>query len=146
MTQSIDYWVAQTEAAKTEIAHQQFLRVDRQLQRAKREIRFEDIADKKQAIQIKKAETNLLSEAESLKAEQIGLKGAQNRTKYLSAKQGLENRIMATELLSIEVNLSTSEAKLADLRETAKILNRQLKTYIPRNLFGAATDGTAKVN
>jgi hypothetical protein len=54
----------------------------------------------------------------------------------------LQQRLWATELMSMEVSLSGSEAKLDELRNVAKTLSHQVKSYIPKNIFGGATDGS----
>ena len=41
----------------------------------------------------------------------------------------------------MEVNLSGSEAKLSELRNVAKTLSHQVKSYIPKDVFGGATNG-----
>jgi hypothetical protein len=78
----------------------------------------------------------------AMKGDQVQLQGQKDQLRYISAKQTLQQRLWATELMSMEVSLSGSEAKLDELRNVAKTLSHQVKSYIPKNIFGGATDGS----
>lgn len=139
---SIGEWNAKTEVVKAEIAEQKYLQAGRQLTREKQRMKLEDIADKGLALDISRADIGLKAKQLALQGDHIQLQGAKDNLRYLTAKQTLQQRLWATELMSLEVNLSGSEAKLAELRGTAKTLNQTLKSYLPKNIFGEASDGT----
>lgn len=138
-------WNAATDQVKADIAHQKFLQAGRELSREKKRMRIQDTLDKRTDVEIQRAETALQKDQLSLKGDQIQLQGSKDQLRYLTAKQTLQQRLWATELMSMEVNLAGSEAQLAELRNIAKTLQHQIKSYVPRNIFGNASDA-AKPN
>ena len=133
-------WDARTEAIKSDIAHQRFLQAGRELSREKSRMRLQDIADRRLEVEVKRADVALQKDQLGLKGDQIGLAGARDKVRYLGAKQQIEQRLLATELLTLEVNLAGSQAKLTELRSIAKTLNHKVENFVPRNLFGGAAD------
>lgn len=141
MALTVAEWNAKTEQVKAQIAEQKFLQAGRELKREKSRMRLQDIADKRLEVEVKRADIGLQKDTLALKGDQIQLQGAKDQLRYITAKQTLQQRLWATELMSMEVNLAGSEAKLAELRNVAKTLSHQVKTYVPKNIFGGATDG-----
>ena len=131
-------WNARTEAVRGQIAEQKYLQTERELTREKQRMKLQDIADKVLGVEIARAEIGLESKKLALQGDRIGLQGAKDNLRYLAAKQTLQQRLWATELMSLEVNLAGSEAKLGELRNVAKTLNHQAKNYIPKDVFGGA--------
>ena len=139
-------WGAKTEAVKGEIAEQKYLQAGRQLKREKGRMKLEDVADKVLAVEVARAEIGLESKKLAMQGDKVQLAGAKDSLRYLTAKQTLQQRLWATELMSLEVNLAGSEAKLGELRNVAQTLSHQVKSYIPKNIFGAATDASPPIN
>ena len=131
-------WNAKTEAVRGQIAEQKYLQAGRELAREKQRMKLQDVADKVLGVEIARAEIGLESKKLALQNDKIGLQGAKDNLRYLTAKQTLQQRLWATELMSMEVNLSGSEAKLGELRNVAKTLSHQVKSYIPKDVFGGA--------
>lgn len=138
-------WNAKTEAVRGQIAEQKYLQAGRELTREKQRMKLQDIADKALGVEIARAEIGLQSKQLGLQGDKIALAGAKDNLRYLTAKQTLQQRLWATELMSLEVNLAGSEAKLGELRNAAKTLNHQIKSYVPKNIFGGA-DGASKID
>jgi hypothetical protein len=134
-------WGARTEQIRGQIAEQKYLQVVRELKRETSRMRLQDIADKKLEIEVQRAQVGLQKDTLALQGDKIGLAGAKDNLRYLTAKQTLQQRLWATELMSMEVNLSGSEAKLGELRNVAKTLSHQVKSYIPKDVFVVATNG-----
>jgi hypothetical protein len=128
-------WAAKTEIVKGQIAEQKYIQATRQLAREKRRIVLEDIADKSLEVDIQRAEVGLEDKRLGLQADKLKLQGSRDNLRYLAAKNTLSQRLMAVELMSMEVNLSQSEAKLSELKTVAQTLNQKLNSYIPRNIF-----------
>jgi hypothetical protein len=139
-------WGARTEQIRGQIAEQKYLQTERELTREKQRMKLQDIADKVLGVEIARAEIGLESKKLALQGDKVQLQGAKDNLRYLTAKQTLQQRLWATELMSLEVNLSGSEAKLGELRNVAKTLSHQIKSYVPKNIFGGATDGTSKID
>ena len=139
-------WNAKSEKLRGEIAEQKYLQAGRQLAREKQRMKLEDVADKVLGVEIARAEIGLQSKQLGLQADKIALQGSKDSLRYLAAKQTLQQRLWATELMSMEVNLAGSEAKLGELRNVSKTLNHPVKSYVPKNIFGGATGGTAKID
>jgi hypothetical protein len=138
-------WNAKTEAVRGQIAEQKYLQAGRELTREKQRMKLQDIADKVLGVEIARAEIGLESKKLALQGDKIQLQDSKNNLRYLSAKSTLQQRLWATELMSLEVNLAGSEAKLGELRNVAKTLSHQVKSYVPKNIFGGA-DGTSKID
>jgi hypothetical protein len=142
MTQlTVAEWNAKTEQLRSEIAEQKYLQTGRELKREKSRMRLQDIADKRVEVEVKRADIGLQKDQLAMKGDQIQLQGAKDQLRYLTAKQTLQQRLWATELMGMEVNLAGSEAKLAELRNVAKTLSHQVESYVPKNIFGGASDG-----
>jgi hypothetical protein len=139
-------WNAKTEQVRGQIAEQKYLQAGRELKRETSRMRLQDVADKKLEIEVQRAQVGLQKDTLALQGDKVQLQGAKDNLRYLTAKQTLQQRLWATELMSLEVNLSGSEAKLGELRNVAKTLSHQAKSYIPKNIFGGATDGTSKID
>jgi hypothetical protein len=135
-------WNAKNETVKAQIAEQKFLQAGRELKRETSRMRLQDIADKRVEVEISRADVGLQKDVLALQGDKIQLAGAKDQVRYLGAKQTLQQRLWATELMSLEANLSGSEAKLAELRNVSKTLNQNLKSYVPKNIFGGAGDAT----
>ena len=129
-------WNAKTEVIKGQIAEQKYNQVTRQLSREKRRMALEDLSDKSLEVDISRAETALETNRHNLESDRLKLQGAKDGVRYLQAKNTLQQRLWATELMSLEVNLSQSEAKLTELKTVAQTLNQKLNSYIPTNVFG----------
>ena len=143
MTQlTVGEWNARTEQVKGQIAEQKYLQTGRELKREVGRMRLQDVADKRLEIEVKRADIGLQKDMLAMKGDQVQLQGQKDQLRYISAKQTLQQRLWATELMSMEVSLSGSEAKLDELRNVAKTLSHQVKSYIPKNIFGGATDGS----
>jgi hypothetical protein len=138
-------WNAKTEQVRGQIAEQKYLQAGRELKRETSRMRLQDVADKKLEIEVQRAQVGLQKDTLSLQGDKIQLQGAKDNLRYLTAKQTLQQRLWATELMSMEVNLSGSEAKLSELRNVAKTLSHQVKSYVPKNIFGGV-DGTSKID
>ncbi|TVQ08169.1 MAG: hypothetical protein EA368_12390 [Leptolyngbya sp. DLM2.Bin27] len=136
---TVGEWNAKTEVVRGQIAEQKYIQATRQLSREKQKIKLEDIADNVLALDITRAEVGLESKKLSLQGDKIQLQGAKDSLRYLSAKQTLQQRLWATELTAMEVNLSGSEAKLQELRNIAQTLKQKVNSYVPRNLFTPTT-------
>jgi hypothetical protein len=142
MTQlTVAEWGAKTEAVKGQIAEQKYLQAGRELKRETSRMRLQDIADKRVEVEVQRAQVGLQKDTLALQGDKVQLAGAKDQLRYLTAKQTLQQRLWATELMSLEVNLAGSEAKLGELRNVAKTLSHQVKSYVPKNIFGGATDG-----
>ena len=139
-------WNAKSEKLRGEIAEQKYLQAGRQLAREKQRMKLEDVADKVLGVEIARAEIGLQSKQLGLQADKIALQGSKDSLRYLAAKQTLQQRLWATELMSMEVNLAGSEAKLGELRNVSKTLNHQIKSYVPKNIFGGGNDGASKID
>ena len=135
-------WNAKTEAVRGQIAEQKYLQAGRELTREKQRMKLQDVADKVLGVEIARAEIGLESKKLSLQGDKIALSGAKDNLRYLAAKQTLQQRLWATELMSLEVNLAGSEAKLGELRNVARTLSHQIKSYVPKNIFGGADGKT----
>jgi hypothetical protein len=143
MTQlTVAEWGAKTEAVKGQIAEQKYLQAGRELKREVGRMRLQDIADKRLEVEVKRADIGLQKDMLAMKSDQVQLQGQKDQLRYITAKQTLQQRLWATELMSMEVSLSGSEAKLAELRNVAKTLSHQVKSYVPKNIFGGASDGS----
>ena len=139
-------WNAKTDEVRGRIAEQKYLQATRELKRETGRMRLQDVADKRLEIEVQRAQVGLQKDTLALQGDKVQLAGAKDQLRYLTAKQTLQQRLWATELMAMEVNLSGSEAKLGELRNVAKTLSHQVKSYVPKNIFGAATDGTAKTD
>jgi hypothetical protein len=147
MTQlTVAEWGAKTEQVKGQIAEQKFLQAGRELRRETSRMRLQDVADKRLEIEVKRADIGLQKDMLAMKGDQVQLQGQKDQLRYISAKQTLQQRLWATELMSMEVSLSGSEAKLDELRNVAKTLSHQVKSYIPKNIFGGASDASPPIN
>ena len=129
-------WNAKAEMVKAEIAQQKYNQANRQLSREKRRMALEDLSDKSLEVDISRAETALETSRQNLESDRLKLQGAKDGVRYLQAKNTLQQRLWATELMSLEVNLSQSEAKPTELKTVAQTLNQKLNSYIPTNVFG----------
>jgi hypothetical protein len=138
-------WNAKTEQIRGQIAEQKYLQAGREITREKQRMKLQDVADKVLGVEIARAEIGLESKKLALQGDKIGLQGAKDNLRYLAAKQTLQQRLWATELMSMEVNLSGSEAKLGELRNVAKTLSHQVKNYVPKDVFGGA-NGASKID
>jgi hypothetical protein len=143
---TVGEWNAKTEQVKGQIAEQKFLQAGRELKREVGRMRLQDIADKRFEVEVKRADIGLQKDMLAMKGDQVQLQGQKDQLRYISAKQSLQQRLWATELMSLEVNLAGSEAKLGELRNVAQTLSHQVKSYIPKNIFGAATDASPPIN
>jgi hypothetical protein len=147
MTQlTVAEWGAKTEAVKGQIAEQKYLQTGRELKREVGRMRLQDIADKRFEVEVQRAQVGLQKDQLALQGDKVQLAGAKDQLRYISAKQTLQQRLWATELMSMEVSLSGSEAKLDELRNVAKTLSQQVKSYIPKNIFGGASDANPPIN
>jgi len=138
-------WNARTEQIRGQIAEQKYLQAGRELKRETSRMRLQDIADKSLEVEVSRAQIGLEKSKLALQGDKIQLQGSKDNLRYLTAKQTLQQRLWATELMSLEVNLAGSEAKLGELRNVAKTLSHQVKSYVPKNIFGGA-DGTSKID
>ena len=139
-------WNARTEQVKGQVAEQKYLQTGRELKREVGRMRLQDIADKRFEVEVKRADIGLQKDMLAMKGDQVQLQGQKDQLRYISAKQTLQQRLWATELMSMEVSLSGSEAKLDELRNVAKTLSQQVKSYIPKNIFGGASDANPPIN
>lgn len=126
---------AQIEVVKSQIAGEKLKQAHRQLDREKRRIKLEDIADAALSIDIQRAEVGLESKKLGLQADKIGLRGERDRVRYLEAKNVINQRLMAVELQQLEVNLSSSQRKLDELRNVSATLQVKITPVLPKNLF-----------
>jgi len=138
-------WNAKTEAARGQIAEQKYLQVVRELKRETSRMRLQDVADKKLEIEVQRAQVGLQKDTLALQGDKVALAGAKDNLRYLTAKNTLQQRAWAVDLMSLEVNLAGSEAKLGELRNVAKTLSHQIKSYVPRDVFGGA-NGASKID
>jgi hypothetical protein len=138
-------WNARTEQIRGQIAEQKYLQAGRELKRETSRMRLQDIADKSLEVEVSRAQIGLEKSKLALQGDKIQLQGSKDNLRYLAAKQTLQQRLWATELMSLEINLAGSEAKLGELRNVAKTLSHQVKSYVPKNIFGGA-DGTSKID
>lgn len=138
-------WGAKTEAVRGQIAEQKYLQAGRELKREVSRMRLQDIADKSLEVEVSRAQIGLEKSKLALQGDKIQLQGSKDNLRYLTAKQTLQQRLWATELMSLEVNLAGSEAKLGELRNVAKTLSHQIKSYIPKDVFGGA-NGASKID
>ena len=146
MSQTAAEWNAATDRVKADIAREKYLQAGRELSREKRRMKLQDYADKRTEVDLQRADVALQKDVVSLKGDQIGLAGAKDKLRYLGARQQLEQRLLATELLTLEVDLAGSQAKLTELRNVAKTLNQEVRSYVPRNIFGGATDAPKQID
>ena len=130
---------AQIETVKAQIAAEKLTQHRRQLDRAKRRIALEDIADRNLAVEIQRAEVGLESKKVALQGDKIALRGERDRVRYLEAKNVINQRLMATELQQLEINLASSQRKLEELRNVAQTLDHKVKAVLPRNLFSSSS-------
>jgi hypothetical protein len=138
-------WNAKTEQVRGQIAEQKYLQAGRELKREVSRMRLQDVADKVLGVEIARAEIGLESKKLALQGDKIGLQGSKDNLRYLTAKNTLQQRAWAVDLMSLEVNLAGSEAKLGELRNVAKTLSHQIKSYVPRDVFGGA-NGASKID
>ena len=138
-------WNAKTEQVRGQIAEQKYLQAGRELKREVSRMRLQDVADKVLGVEIARAEIGLESKKLALQGDRIGLQGAKDNLRYLAAKNTLQQRAWAVDLMSLEVNLAGSEAKLGELRNVAKTLSHQVKSYIPKDVFGGV-NGASKID
>ncbi len=132
---TVSEWAAKTEVVKGQIAEQKYIQATRQLSREQKRIRLEDIADAALGIDIERASVGLESKKLGLQADKIALRGERDRVRYLEAKNVISQRLMAVELQQLEVNLSSSQRKLDELRNVAKTLDHKITPVLPKNLF-----------
>lgn len=128
-------WSAKTEVVKSQIAEQKYIQATRQLDREKRRIKLEDVADKVLDVEIQRAEVGLQKVQLGLQADKIALQGERDKVRYLQAKATLQQRLWATELMQMEVSLAGSERKLQELKTVAQTLDHKVKAVLPANLF-----------
>ena len=126
---------AQIEVVKSQIAGEKLKQAHRQLSREQKRIKLEDVADAALSIDIERASVGLESKKLGLQADKIALRGERDRVRYLEAKNVINQRLMATELQQLEVNLSSSQRKLDELRTVAKTLDHKITPVLPKNLF-----------
>jgi hypothetical protein len=134
-------WNAKTEIIKAAIAEQKHSAVDRQLQRERRRIALEDIADRVLDADIEVAKIGADQKAMAVDAARLALTAARDGLQYNRAKHQLQTRAWAVELSTIEAQLSGSEAKLSELRNVAATLQHKLATSDHGGLFGGASHG-----
>jgi|688.fasta_scaffold166419_6 hypothetical protein len=134
-------WNAKTEVLKAAIAEQKHSAVDRQLQRERRRIALEDIADRVLDADIEVAKIGADQKAMAVDAARLALTAARDGLQYNRAKHQLQTRAWAVELSTIEAQLSGSEAKLSELRNVAATLQHKLATSDHGGLFGGASHG-----
>ena len=128
---------AQIETVKAQIAAEKLNQARRQLDREKRRMALEDVADRNLAVEIQRAETNLESKKVALQADKIALRGERDRVRYLEAKNVINQRLMVTELQQLEINLAGSQRKLDELRNVAQTLDHKIEAVVPKNLFSS---------
>lgn len=126
---------AQIECVRSQIAGEKLKQATRQLDREKRRVKLEDVADKVLDVEIQRAEVGLQKVQLGLQADKIALQGERDKVRYLQAKQTLQQRLWAVELMQMEVSLAGSERKLEELRTVAKTLDHKVKAVLPANLF-----------
>jgi hypothetical protein len=134
-------WNAKTEMIKAAIAEQKHSAADRQLQRERRRIALEDIADRVLDADIEVAKIGADQKAMAVDAARLALTAARDGLQYNRAKHQLQTRAWAVELSTIEAQLSGSEAKLSELRNVAATLQHKLATSDHGGLFGGASHG-----
>ena len=134
-------WNAKTEIIKAAIAEQKHSAADRQLQRERRRIALEDIADRVLDADIEVAKIGADQKAMAVDAARLALTAARDGLQYNRAKHQLQTRAWAVELSTIEAQLSGSEAKLSELRNVAATLQHKLATSDHGGLFGGASHG-----
>ena len=126
---------AQIEVVKSQIAGEKLKQAHRQLDREKRRMKLEDVADKSLELDVQRAEIGLESKKVALQGDKIALQSARDGLRYQTAKATLQQRLWATELMQMEVSLAGSERKLQELKTVAKTLDHTVKAVLPKNLF-----------
>jgi hypothetical protein len=134
-------WTAKTEMIKAAIAEQKHSAADRQLQRERRRIALEDIADRVLDADIEVAKIGADQKTMAVDSARLALTAARDGLQYSRAKHQLQTRAWAVELSTIEAQLSGSEAKLSELRNVAATLQHKLANSDHGGLFGGASHG-----